>query len=656
MTARPLLLSLSLLLAGPAPAADAQHTHPGAPPIPVDGPDLRASATVDPQGRLWVVTHEHGRVLVRRSDDAGTSWTTPVVVNPAAETLDPGGDARPKVLVSAGGEVFVTWTQALSKPYSGAIRLARSLDGGRTFTAPLTVHRHREEITHRFDALAFDGQGRLFVAWIDKRDAVAAAGATPKYRGAALYFAVSEDRGATFKGDFKAADHACECCRIALATDPAGRVHAMWRHIFEPNIRDHATARLNPDGTASGFRRATTDNWRLDACPHHGPSLAFDAQGTAHTVWFTADAEGGVAAYGQLGAGALPESRRRLGGKFAAHADLAVAGRRVAVAWREFADGRMQLRAVLSEDAGATWREQAVTSVAGATGQPRVLARGGSFLIFWHTAEQPLRVHALEAAAAPQVAAAPRYDLRGEVIALTPDGNGLIVHHEEIPGYMPAMTMEFLLQGAKPADFREGQKIRARMYESAPGEFKLEDIRTESPAPGSAPKKGIEHDAFVELGEHAPEFQLLNQLGEKVGLERYRGKRIVLNFIFTRCPVATMCPAATARMISLQRQAAEREIKDFQLLSISMDPIYDTPEVLREYAEARGVDPVNFQFLTGSEAAVRRLLAQFGVIAEPSENIWKHTLATVLIDRDGRITQRVEGSTWDPEIFLRLLQ
>jgi protein SCO1/2 len=86
-----------------------------------------------------------------------------------------------------------------------------------------------------------------------------------------------------------------------------------------------------------------------------------------------------------------------------------------------------------------------------------------------------------------------------------------------------------------------------------------------------------------------------------------------------------------------------------------MDPIYDTPEVLREYAEARGVDPVNFQFLTGSEAAVRRLLAQFGVIAEPSENIWKHTLATVLIDRDGRITQRVEGSTWDPEIFLRLL-
>ena len=253
-------------------------------------------------------------------------------------------------------------------------------------------------------------------------------------------------------------------------------------------------------------------------------------------------------------------------------------------------------------------------------------------------------------------AAAPRYDLRGEVIALTPDGNGLIVHHEEIPGYMPAMTMEFRLQGAKPADFREGQKIRARMYESAPGEFKLEDIRTESLAAAGTPKQGIEHDAFLELGARAPEFQLRNQFGETVGLERFHGKRVILNFIFTRCPVATMCPAATARMISLQRQAAARAIRDLQLLSVSLDPVYDTPEVLRQYAETRGVDPVNFQFLTGSAAAVRRLLAQFGVIAEPSENLWKHTLATVLIDRDGRITQRVEGASWDPEIFLRLLQ
>ena len=84
MTARPLLLSLSLLLAGAAPAADAPHAHPGAPPTPVEGPDLRASATVDPQGRLWVVTHEHGRIFVRRSEDAGASWTVPVEIGRAS--------------------------------------------------------------------------------------------------------------------------------------------------------------------------------------------------------------------------------------------------------------------------------------------------------------------------------------------------------------------------------------------------------------------------------------------------------------------------------------------------------------------------------------------------------------------------------------------
>ncbi|MEY3608850.1 MAG: hypothetical protein RLZZ447_1638 [Verrucomicrobiota bacterium] len=278
-------------------------------------------------------------------------------------------------------------------------------------------------------------------------------------------------------------------------------------------------------------------------------------------------------------------------------------------------------------------------------------AQSGSFPLGRHPTE-PLRA----ATTTPTATVAPRYDLRGEVIAITSKGNGLLVHHEEIPGYMPAMTMEFILEGAKAADFREGQRIRARMYESAPGEFKLEDIRIEAPAPAGTVPKGSEPAAFVTVGERAPAFQLLNQWGEEVGLERYRGKWIVLNFIFTRCPVATMCPAATARMISLQRQVAALGIKDFQLLSISLDPAYDTPAVLREYAETRGVDPVNFQFLTGTEAAVRRLLAQFGVIAEPSENLWKHTLATLLIDREGRIRQRVEGASWEPEVFLRLLQ
>jgi protein SCO1 len=129
-----------------------------------------------------------------------------------------------------------------------------------------------------------------------------------------------------------------------------------------------------------------------------------------------------------------------------------------------------------------------------------------------------------------------------------------------------------------------------------------------------------------------------------------------LNFIFTRCPVATMCPAATMRMSELQKAAREAGVKDLELVSISLDPEYDTPGVLREYAEVRGLDTSNWSFLTGPDAAVRHLLAQLGVIREFEGATIKHTLATVIIDPSGRIIYRADGSTWQIEDFVRRLK
>ena len=269
------------------------------------------------------------------------------------------------------------------------------------------------------------------------------------------------------------------------------------------------------------------------------------------------------------------------------------------------------------------------------------------------------------APAAATAASPRRYELRGEIVGLVPDRRVLMVHHEEIPGYMPAMTMEFFPDAADFASFKEGQRIAARLYEAAPGEFHLEGIRVLDARKDevvAAATRALREDTFVrgrhayrEVGETAPRFTLYNQLGEVVAFEHFRGQRVVLNFIFTRCPVATMCPASTARMATLQRLARERGVRDLQLVSITLDPAYDTPPVLKAYAEGRGLDAANFSFLTGPEPAIRSLLAQFGVIAEPSENIWKHTLATLLIDRDGKIVHRIDGSVWEPEDLLKRL-
>lgn len=240
-----------------------------------------------------------------------------------------------------------------------------------------------------------------------------------------------------------------------------------------------------------------------------------------------------------------------------------------------------------------------------------------------------------------------------------------MVHHEEIPDYMPAMTMEFKIGDADITSFKEGQKLAARMIDEQNGDFLLEGIRILDPSKDSIitdAARELKQDTFVrgkgayrEIGEAVPQFTLYDQNGDVMTFARLTGKRVVLNFIFTRCPIATMCPAATARMVALQQLAREKNIPDLHFVSISLDPDYDTPPVLKGYAAARGIDTTNFSFLTGPESAVRDLLTQFGVIAEKSDNIWKHTLSTLLINREGRIAHCVDGSMWEPEDFLKRL-
>jgi hypothetical protein len=381
-------IALALQCSG---AAGQEHAHHGA-AKGAPAAELGASAAFG-RDALWAVFKRGRHVMLSRSNDGGATWLEARTVNAQAEDIGADGDSRPKVAIGAQGEVYVTWTQPLSRPYTGNIRFARSVDGGKSFDAPVTVHADRQEITHRFDAITVTREGRIFIAWVDKRDAVLARG-KDAYRGAAIYFAVSDDRGATFRGDFRAADHSCECCRIALVAQEDGSVLALWRHVFEPDVRDHAMARLHADGHADGFMRASFDDWHLDACPHHGPSLAQDSDGRLHAVWFSgAPGREGVH-YGRLRAGG-PEGERAVGGATAEHADIAASGRRVAIAWKEFDGTRSRLRALRSDDGGASWREVELGAADGPSAHPLVLAHGGGFRVFWNTRERPLLVIAL---------------------------------------------------------------------------------------------------------------------------------------------------------------------------------------------------------------------------------------------------------------------
>lgn len=162
--------------------------------------------------------------------------------------------------------------------------------------------------------------------------------------------------------------------------------------------------------------------------------------------------------------------------------------------------------------------------------------------------------------------------------------------------------------------------------------------------------------AYRGVGDYLPPFALYDQNGDVVTNRALQGRNLVLNFIFTRCMEATMCPAATARMVRLQREAREAGLNRVTLVTVSFDPEYDTPGVLRFYGQQRGMDFANYTLLTGDSEAVADLIRQLGILVVPENDTLNHTMATLLINEQGRITHRQEGSRWSTQDFLSRLK
>lgn len=387
-------LALGLGFAGAAAAHGGHDGHAATDQAPARAarPELASSALIAPDGGWYAVATRDGHVVLHRSDDDGLHWREVAVVNREPEAIAADGENRPQLALAADGAVLVSWARRFEERFTGDVRFARAADGVH-FDAPLTVHRDRSIVAHSFNAMQVTRDGRVLIAWIDGRDSAGAKRAGDDYRGSAIYLAVSDDGGRSFRPEAKVADHSCQCCRLALAEDVDGTPLLLWRHVFAPNARDHALARLAPDAAAVP-QRVTFDDWRIDACPHHGPSLAVAADGSRHAVWFNERAGEGRVFYGRLGEGRV-EGQRPLGGARAAHADIALAGTRVAIVWKEFDGENTRLHAELSDDGGRSFRSLALAATAGASDQPRLLRRSEALFAFWRTADEGMRGYPL---------------------------------------------------------------------------------------------------------------------------------------------------------------------------------------------------------------------------------------------------------------------
>lgn len=252
--------------------------------------------------------------------------------------------------------------------------------------------------------------------------------------------------------------------------------------------------------------------------------------------------------------------------------------------------------------------------------------------------------------------------LLGVVQGVDSEETTLTVAHEDIPGVMPPMTMVFRVGPGDVKVFEKGDQIKARMVRDEDGGFRLVKIWKIDDAAADEMRKINEKltkqvdtlgsGYYFGEGDAFPDFALVDQYNKSVTPAQYAGKPFILNFIFTRCTDGEMCPLSTSKMAMMQRKAKEMGLEDLQFISVTLDPQFDTPGVLRQYADAYGIDGANFRFVTGERIAVRQLVKSMALTRIQTDEDIIHSLATVLVDRDRKIVMRSTTKKWDPEAFL----
>ena len=242
-----------------------------------------------------------------------------------------------------------------------------------------------------------------------------------------------------------------------------------------------------------------------------------------------------------------------------------------------------------------------------------------------------------------------RYQVTGVVTASPAEGR-VMVAHDEIPGYMAAMTMPFAVDPAAPPAVRAGDRVRFTLRVAADSARAEQfEVTGYDPSIAAALQQSRTAKAGrLRPGDAVPDFALTTEKGDRLTTADLKGRATAVTFIFTRCPVPEFCPLMSKRFQDIQRRiAADPALGDARLLSITLDPGFDTTPVLEAYARAMQADPARWNFLTGTPDEIAALTRAFAIHAEKNGVFLDHTLATAVIGPDGRVTEIWRGNHWN---------
>ena len=233
-----------------------------------------------------------------------------------------------------------------------------------------------------------------------------------------------------------------------------------------------------------------------------------------------------------------------------------------------------------------------------------------------------------------------RYRVEGLVVRADAGAKMITVTHRPIEKFMPGMTMPFSAPEADYSKLVPGARVKFDLYvgrtRSVARHVRVDSAKFDYPVPAPANR--------LKLGDPVPDFSLTDQSGRTVRLADFAGRVVAVDFIYTRCPLPDVCPRLSANFAYLARR-----IPELELLSVTIDPQYDTPPVLREYGARYGSDGERWRFLTGTMEQVRQVAGLFGLVYWPDDGAITHSVTTGIIGRDGKLAALVEGSSYRPE-------
>ncbi|HXC96402.1 MAG TPA: SCO family protein [Edaphobacter sp.] len=257
------------------------------------------------------------------------------------------------------------------------------------------------------------------------------------------------------------------------------------------------------------------------------------------------------------------------------------------------------------------------------------------------------------------------FTIRGKIVSAS--SGHVTLDGEAVPGFMEAMTMDYKLKNPGiSSELHPGDRITAKVLADKTGDdytnIQLDDIVVIAQA--RPDYKPIATYHVPATGDAVPDFHFRNQSDRIIHLDQFKGKFVLMTFIYTRCPLADYCPRMSRNFADIDKVlAADPALyKQTHLLSVSFDPDYDTPKVLRSYGGAYTGNYTNekfnhWDFAAPTEKDLPAVTQFFNVGVTPGEgNSLNHSLSTILIGKEGKIVAWYPGNDWKPEEILAAIR